>query len=477
LDGGKGGYQLTAAWQAGLSNAAGAGAFFGVLANGILVARFGMKKTLLGSLIILTAFLSLTFSARNLPMLLAGEILCGLPWGVFATTAPAYASEVLPLNLRVYLTSYTNMCFVIGQLFAAGVLAGLVNVPNQWSYRIPFALQWTWPVVLFPILLFAPESPWHLVRHNKLEEAEKSIRRLQRKSAPIDPMDTLSNIVHTNKLEQEMAVGTSYLDCFKGTELRRTEVACFAFLGQVLSGSAFAYNSTYFFSQIGLSSNITYNLNVGGTALALLGCLASWLLFMPYFGRRTIYTIGMAIETLILGLIGFLQIHPTKSVSYGQAVLTMVWTFFFQASMGQLGWALPAEVGSTRLRQKTICLARNAYYIANVIGAVLEQYMVNPEAWNLSGYTGFVWAGTALLMTFWAFFRLPETKDRTYEELTILFAQRIPARKFASTQVDAFNEKQNAELTARAQSVSAEGQMRNRNRSVASYVQRIGDRF
>lgn len=29
--------------------------------------------------------------------------------GVFASTAPAYASEVLPLQLRIYLTTYTNM--------------------------------------------------------------------------------------------------------------------------------------------------------------------------------------------------------------------------------------------------------------------------------------------------------------------------------------------------------------------------------
>jgi SP family general alpha glucoside:H+ symporter-like MFS transporter len=73
------------------------------------VARFGQKLTLLGSLILLTAFIFITFFAPNIGVLTAGEVLCGLPWGVFASTAPAYASEVLPLSLRVYLTSYTNM--------------------------------------------------------------------------------------------------------------------------------------------------------------------------------------------------------------------------------------------------------------------------------------------------------------------------------------------------------------------------------
>lgn len=206
------------------------------------------------------------------------------------------ASEVLPLSLRIYMTSYTNMsvirtkshigyesrgkvdaniyrCFIMGQLIAAGVLSSLSQRDDEWAYRIPFALQWAWPVVLFPILLFAPESPWHLVRHGKLEEAEKSLRRLVRQSANIDPKKTLAYIIHTNDMELEIESGTSYFDCFKGVDLRRTEIACMAFAGQVFAGSLFAYNSTYFFQQIGLGTKATYNMNVGGTGMALAATL------------------------------------------------------------------------------------------------------------------------------------------------------------------------------------------------------------
>ena len=42
----------------------------------------------------------MTVFAPNKIVLLFGEFLCGLPWGVFASSAPAYASEVLPLALR-----------------------------------------------------------------------------------------------------------------------------------------------------------------------------------------------------------------------------------------------------------------------------------------------------------------------------------------------------------------------------------------
>lgn len=241
-------HQLSAPWQAGLGNSSFIGAFFGGLINGFLVDRFGQKHIILASLALLSGFIFITFFAQNIAMLLVGQLLCGLPWGVFVTSAPAYASECLPLSLRVYLTSWTNMCFIIGQLIAAGVLAGLVDRPDQWAYRIPFALQWTWPLFLIPILSFAPESPWHLVRHGRLDEAKASLGRLQSTKASsehnITVEATLAEIVHTNNTEIELSSGTTYLDCFRGTERRRTEIACMAFAGQVLSGATFAYNST-----------------------------------------------------------------------------------------------------------------------------------------------------------------------------------------------------------------------------------------
>jgi hypothetical protein len=37
-----------------------------------------------------------------------------------------------------------------------------------------------------------------------------------------------------------MESGSSYIDCFRGIDLRRTEIVCMTFAGQVLSGSTFA---------------------------------------------------------------------------------------------------------------------------------------------------------------------------------------------------------------------------------------------
>jgi MFS transporter, SP family, general alpha glucoside:H+ symporter len=111
-----------------------------------------------------------------------------------------------------------------------------------------------------------------------------------------------------------------------------------------------------------------------------------------------------------------------------------------------VGWALPAEVGSTRLRQKTIVLARNSYYLVNVVSNVLQPYFMNPTQWNLKGYTGFFWGGTSLIMFVWAFVRLPETKWRSFDELDVLFAKKVPARKFKGYSIDTFDDTNIKEL-------------------------------
>lgn len=237
------GYQLKPAWAAAVSQASGIGFFFGVFLNGHLTPQFGGRKVILCGLATMSALLAISFFARSLQVLLVGQILCGLTWGMFATVAPAYASEVLPTTLRPYLTSYTNMCYLTGNLLSAIVLKMYSTRADPWGYRIPLALQWMWPVFLIPSIWFMPESPWFLARKDRLGEAEKSLKRLRGASKThMEIEQVLASIVYTNTLEERLRVETSYQYCFKGSELQRTEIACLSSAGQVLSGLLFGFN-------------------------------------------------------------------------------------------------------------------------------------------------------------------------------------------------------------------------------------------
>jgi MFS transporter, SP family, general alpha glucoside:H+ symporter len=130
--------------------------------------------------------------------------------------------------MRGYLTTYVNFCWGLGQEIGIGVIMSMLGRDDEWSYRIPYALQWMWPVPLIIGIYFAPESPWWLVRKGKLEEAKKSLHRLTSTSrnSDFDADETVAMMVHTNALEEKTSGGASYWDCFKGADLRRTEVSC-----------------------------------------------------------------------------------------------------------------------------------------------------------------------------------------------------------------------------------------------------------
>src|SRR3954453_14669271 len=135
------------------------------------------------------------------------------------------------------------------------------------------------------------EHRW-LVRHGKIEAARTALLRLtSRNNKDFNVEDTLAMMIHTNELEIQQTAGTSYWDCFKGVDLRRTELTIGTWLIQQTSGSPMIGWGTYFMLQAGLSSPNAYSLGVGQSAMGFVGTVGSWFL-MPHFGRRTLYLMG-----------------------------------------------------------------------------------------------------------------------------------------------------------------------------------------
>lgn len=58
----------------------------------------------------------------------------------------SYTAEVMPIQIRPFLTTYVNLCWVIGQIICPGVSRALIDNTTEWAYKIPFAVQWIWPI-------------------------------------------------------------------------------------------------------------------------------------------------------------------------------------------------------------------------------------------------------------------------------------------------------------------------------------------
>ena len=243
---------------------------------------------------------------------------------------------------------------------------------------------------------------------------------------------TVTLMVHTNAIEKEITSGpgTSYRDCFKGTDLRRTEIVCCVWMIQIFCGQPFGGVGAYFFEAAGFPPERAFSLQLGVTAIAFVGAVTSWFL-MRLVGRRTLYIYGLAAMFALLLAIGILGIpRAAPGLSWATGSLMFLFVFAFEITVGPVCYSLVAEIPATRLRNKSVILARCSYNIAGIIGNIINPRMLNPSAWNLRGKAGFVWAFTCFVSLAWSFFRLPEPKGLTYCELDILFENRASARKF-----------------------------------------------
>ncbi|KAL1968082.1 hypothetical protein VTN77DRAFT_2212 [Rasamsonia byssochlamydoides] len=426
------GWQVPASWQVAMSMGSLVGQIIGAYLVTFPMEGFGRKKTFAVCLVLTAILTCMQFFASSIGVLTASQYLSGIVWGSYCVIATTYASEVLPLRLRGFLTGYINLCYVMGQFIQTGVTRGFINRTDQWAYRIPFAIQWVWPVILLAGLPFAPESPWWLIRQNRMEDAEDSLRRLSQRHEKVDTKETLAMMVKTDQLEREIEVGTTYADCWKGTNRRRMEICMFLFVIQNFSGNPVGF-ATYFFEQVGLTSEQSFDMGVGLNGMGFVGTLCSAIPLI-YFGRRSVYIFGLAfmVATLFtVALLSFAHDYSTNDVyRWVQATLLIVLQFIWQMTLGPLTYVVVCETPSTKLRSKTIALATAIDALTGLVTTVIGPYLLNPGAANAGAKIEFLYGGISVFSLTWCIFRLPETKGRTYEELDVMFERKVPARQF-----------------------------------------------
>lgn len=282
------------------------------------------------------------------------------------------------------------------------------------------------------------QSGW-LIREGRLAEAERTVRRLC--SDTVDSHNTLAMMKQTDALERESAVDSSvsYAECFRGTNLRRTEIACMVWFVQIACGGTFVSWGSYFFQVAGLDATQAYSLSLISSGLSFSGTVAAWVL-LTYFGRRTLYMTGLGIMTVIFFIVGTftLAAETNTTVVWATAVLFQCFHLTYGLTVGPVCYTVVSEIPSTRLRAKTVIIARAAYIVGGLFLGAVTPLMVQETGWNWKYKTGFFWSASCALLWVWCYFRLPEPKGRSYGEMAILFARKVPARQFSTTVVDPF---------------------------------------
>lgn len=186
-----------------------------------------------------------------------------------------------------------------------------------------------------------------------------------------------------------------------------------------------------------MSADKAFELSLANTTIQWVAVvLAFWA--TAYVGRRTLYLSGVCFQTIMLLVIGIAASVSDSSASFWvQATFLMLVFFSYGLTVGPITFSLVAEVSSVKLRAQTCAVARASYYAVAVGMQYINAYALNPLAWNLKGQTAFIWLGTAIGVIIVTWFFVPETKDRSYRELDVLYHRGVPPRHFKRTKVEA----------------------------------------
>lgn len=408
----KAGFQVPAQWQVGMGMGAIVGQVVGAWACAIPMDRFGRKKTLSMYLLITSGLVFMQVFAPNRTILTASMYLQGIIWGGYHVMAPAYASEVLPLRLRYFMTGTANLSYVIGQLLQTGITRAFVNWDSDWAWRTPYMIQWAWPAILLFGLIWCPESPWWLIRKGRLDDAKKALDGLTSPDMWKDNENTIAMMVQTDLYEQELETGATYWDCFSAHNgnRRRLEICSMLFIIQNFSGNPVGF-ATYLFEQVGLSPENAFNMSIGLMSMNLIGSLLC-VFPLTWFGRRTCWIFSLCYAQVILWIVAPLCFTPdyktNASYAWAQSGLLISMQLTYALTIGPLGFIISSDLPSTKLRAKTLSLTATFQGMTYLVQTILGPYLLNPGAINAGAKMEFLFAGISVFSLIWSYFRLPE---------------------------------------------------------------------
>jgi hypothetical protein len=275
-------------------------------------------------------------------------------------------------------------------------------------------------IAFYPLF---PESAYWLIREKKLDQARKALRRMYGKAGTDEfieiemkriqlDVDAAKSIIGDPDSEKSRLFGISVaseIECFKGSNRKRTITAIFAASGQQLIGATFVTGyATYFFDLINVE-----NFFLVSCILYVVMIIATCAVFglVEIVGRRTLIVPSLFILCVLLLIIGIMGCVPNQNTA-GWVIIVMIyiWAVIYQLSIGATGFVLASEVATMRLRAATQALVTVTNGVWGLIMQFTIPYMINSDAGNLGGKTGFIFFATGSVTAVVGYFLFPETK-------------------------------------------------------------------
>lgn len=236
---------------------------------------------------------------------LVGKIIEGFAAGVVICAVQIYTSEIVTRALRGPSQALLPVMVMTGQLIGALVVFACLSRKGSEGYLIAVASQWVFSFLLVGIAIVIPESPPHLIRVGKIDQARESQRRLHRKD--VDTVKMVDKLVEILEQERETVKKDGsqvrFIDCFRGTDLRRTIIVLVCQMIPQNFGLGLLANASYFAQTLGIAPVVSIMLLEVGIAVGLIAnIIAVWTL--SFARRRPLMLWTLGLTGLVWGTMG-----------------------------------------------------------------------------------------------------------------------------------------------------------------------------
>lgn len=97
----------------------------------------------------------------------------------------------------------------------------------------------------------------------------------------------------------------------------------------------------------------------------------------------------------------------------------------FNGMISPYSWLLGGEIPSQRLRSMTVGFASATSFFFAWLSTFTAPYFINPDSLNWGPKYGYIWTGSCMACAIWSFLFLPETFNRSFEEISEMVSHTL----------------------------------------------------
>ncbi|KAJ5116635.1 hypothetical protein N7456_000983 [Penicillium angulare] len=379
---------------------------------------------------------ALQASARNFTWMAFARIIGGIGCGHLNTIVPIWTSELADSNSRgAFVAVQFTLALTGGTIVYWTEYACLKTQSLAFAWRFPLALQVIFLLFIFCATPFYPESPRHLIRIGRLDEARVILQRARINTTDMEVERELAEIIAAIRIEAEQPPPSLWKTMITRDKLhtrRRILLGAGVQIMQKFTGIDFI--STYapeMFSLAGYTGDKP-SLLAGGNFFGYTASLALAIYLCDRLGRRRLMLIGSSSMFLVLIVGGVLSrelianadSNPALSSRCGAGVTAVlyIYTFIYGSTWLTTCWVYPTEIFPLVSRAKGTAVATVAFSLAGGIINEIVPYLIDAVSYWV--FIIFALLNLVMLVPIYLFYI--ETANRQLEDLDFLFAQESP---------------------------------------------------